>query len=275
VPPQPIRDMRRLLRYRERLGAAKRRCATQAKAVLQRHGHILPREASVERWLTETVLTSLPSADRTILRSTLRYAATTAAEIMEIEAEIAQRATELPEVQLLLTITGVGLVTAGTIWAALGDPRRFASCKQVTRYAGLDASIMQSGEQHHQGHINKNGSRLLRTTLVEAALSLARHDTGALGEFYRRKTRTRGHSKAIVAVARKLLIVAWRMLLTGEVYRTMNPQATARKRRRVKSTASWLSTVTTAPTGHSVTTSPPKPRGATRCQAKTRTPGPA
>jgi transposase len=74
--------------------------------------------------------------------------------------------------------------------------------KQVTRYAGLDASVHQSGEQHWQGHISKNGSPLLRTALVEAAHSVARYDTGPLGQFYQRKRRHLGHRKAIVARTR-------------------------------------------------------------------------
>jgi hypothetical protein len=131
----------------------------------------------------------------------------------------------------------VGLITAATIWAVLGEARRFAGPKQVTRYAGLDASVYQSGEQHRQGHISKNGSPLLRTALVEAAHSVARYDTGPLGQFYQRKRRHLGHRKAIVALARTVLIVAWRMLLTGEPYRAASPQALARKQRDLRKKA--------------------------------------
>jgi transposase len=273
VPPQPIRDMRRLLRYRERLGSALRRCATQAKAVLLRSGITLPRETPVERVVTDDVLAKLPSADRLILRSTLRSAESIAAEVHEIEAEIARRAVGSPQVQLLLTITGVGLLTAATIWATLGDPHRFVGPKQITRYAGLDASVTQSGEEHHHGRISKNGSGFLRTTLVEASFSLARYDTGPLAEFHRRTARTRGSRKAIVALARKLLIVAWRILCTGEVYRNLKPLTVARKQRRMKALAAYTGiTAAQTPEGNTDSSSTQRTRVQRRVGRRTAIP---
>jgi hypothetical protein len=59
-------------------------------------------------------------------------------------------------------------------------------------------------------------------------------DTGSLCQFYARKTRQVGPRKAIIALARKLLIVAWRMLLTGEVYRAAKAAVVARKQRELQ-----------------------------------------
>ncbi len=70
---------------------------------------------------------------------------------------------------------------------------------------------------------------------------LALHDKGPLGQFYRRKRQQIGHKKAIVALARKLLIVAWRMLLTGEVYRAAESRRVSRKQRELRSTAARVS----------------------------------
>ncbi len=69
---------------------------------------------------------------------------------------------------------------------------------------------------------------------MEAAHSLAKWDSGPLGQFYARKAREIGPRKAIIALARKLLIVAWRMLLTGEVYRAARATTVARKYREVQ-----------------------------------------
>jgi transposase len=168
-----------------------------------------------------------------ILRSACRQLTAVETEVEEIEAELAHCVADVPAVQVLLTITGVGLIGAAT-WAIVGDPRRFARGKQVTRYAGLDPSIVQSGDQRRQGRISKTGSPVLRTLLVEAAHALARWDTGPLGQFYTRKARQVGPRNAIIALARKLLIVAWRMLLTAEVYRTAKPTAVARKQRELQ-----------------------------------------
>ena len=141
---------------------------------------------------------------------------------------------DVPAVQVLLTITGVGLISAAATWAILGEPHRFPRAKQVARYAGFDPSIVQSGEQHRQGRISKAGSPLLRTLLVEAAHSLASWDSGPLGQFYARKAQEVGSPKAIIALARKLLIVAWRMLQTGEVYRAARTTTVTRKHRELQ-----------------------------------------
>ncbi len=234
VPPQPMREVRRLVYYRARLASNRRRAINQAKNVLRRHGHVLPRETDVQRWLTPERVAALPASDRVILLSACRQITALEAEIDGLEGEIARGVADVPAVQVLLTITGMGLIGAAATWAILGDPHRFTRSKQVTRYAGLDSSIVQSGEQHRQGRISKTGSPLLRTLLVEAAHSLAQWDSGPLGSFYARKAQEIGPRKAIIALARKLLIVAWRMLLTGEVYRAARATTVARKHRELQ-----------------------------------------
>jgi transposase len=231
VPPQPVREMRRLLQYRGRLVSHVQRLHNQAKAVLQRYGQTAPRGEMIGRWLSAETLAVLPAADKILLLSALRQREAVVADLKAIDAEVAQRLQATPAAERLLTITGVGPVTAAAVWAALGDACRFASAKQVTRYAGLDPSVHQSGESYHHGHISKNGNGLLRTILIEAANSVARYDTGELGAFYRARREQLGHKRAIVALARKLLIVAWRLLITGEEYRANKPAAVQRKRR--------------------------------------------
>ncbi len=69
---------------------------------------------------------------------------------------------------------------------------------------------------------------------MEAAHSLAKWDSGPLGQFYACKAQEIGPRKAIIALARELLIVAWRMLLTGEVSRAARATTVARKHREVQ-----------------------------------------
>jgi transposase len=187
-----------------------------------------------ETLVAGSLIVKYKRCNRVILLSTCRQITVLEAEIDGIAGEIARCVTDIPAVQVLLTITGVGLITAAATWAIVGDPHRFSRAKQVARYAGLDPSIVQSGEQHRQGRISKAGSPLLRTLLVEAAHSLARWDNGPLGQFYARKARQVGPRKATIALARKRLIVAWRMLLTGELYRAAKPAVVARKHRELQ-----------------------------------------
>ena len=118
----------------------------------------------------------------------------------------------------------------------VGNPRGSPSLHPIQTGDAVcrSRSIVQSGDQDRRGRISKTGSPLLRTLLVEAAHSLAQWDSGPLGHFYARKAQGIGPRKAIIALARKLLIVAWRMLLTGEVYRATRATTVARKHRELQ-----------------------------------------
>ena len=229
VPPHPVREVRRLLEVRDRLGSYRRALINQARAVLRRHGILLPKGPNALGQVTKAMVSKLPQAEQAILVSVLAAAQALEEQEKALTASIAARVVDEPAVHLLMTIPGVGMLTAATIWAKLGDPHRFRSPKQVARYAGLDPSVEQSGERDRRGHISRNGDHLLRRMLVEAAWAVARHDSGPLGAFYRRKVKQLGAKRTLVALARKLLIVAWRMLCTGEIYRGVQ-QGTLRRK---------------------------------------------
>lgn len=232
VPPQPVREMRVLLRYRNQLVRERTRHQNQVRAALRRNGYGVPKGGDVRVWLRrhgEKV--ALPAGDHAILDSALRMLDAVDREISGLEAEIAARAAEVPEVRLLLSIPGLGVLAAAMIWARIGDPTRFPNGKAVGRYAGLDPAVDQSGQRDRRGRISKNGPADLRSILVQAAYQVGRHDTGPLGQYYRRKEKQMGRKRAVVALARKLLVVAWKLLLTGELYRGTNQQLYARKLR--------------------------------------------
>ncbi|WPD18350.1 IS110 family transposase [Thermaerobacter composti] len=94
---------------------------------------------------------------------------------------MAARVQDHPIVQCLLTIPGVSLITAATIDAYLGDPRRFRGPKQVKRDAGLDPSVYQSGQRNRRGRTSKHGCTALRAALIEAAQTTVRWGDGPLG----------------------------------------------------------------------------------------------
>ena len=116
-------------------------------------------------------------------------------------------------VQRVMQIDGVGRVTAEAIVTAIDDAKRFDSARQVSAYAGLIPRQYQSGETDRRGRITKRGSRLLRTLLVECAWCSLRYNQWSRityerihgGKRVRRK-------KAAVALARKILVMAWAML---------------------------------------------------------------
>ena len=266
VPPGPVREVRRLLRVHERLGSYRRALLNQARAVLRRQGILLPKGPGGLKRLTEAMMEQLPAAEQVILAGVLSAARALQEQEQGILAQIAARVAHEPAVHLLMTIPGVGILTAATLWAKLGDPQRFPGPKQVGRYAGLDPSVDQSGERDRRGRISRNGDRLLRRTSVEAAWVVARHDSGPLGAYYRRKAKQLGAKRALVAMARRLVVVAWRMLITGEVYRGYREAPVRRKQAHLAQLLRQLPTKPPLAEALGVLDGHPAILGAGRCQ---------
>ena len=105
-----------------------------------------------------------------------------------------------------------------TILAAIGDIPRFDSPKKLVGYSGLGASVHASGETFRQGRITKSGRRDLRTALIEAAWAAVNFDPYWKSEFDRLSQRL-VPGKAIVAIARRLLVVLWHVLSKRQSYR--------------------------------------------------------
>ena len=119
---------------------------------------------------------------------------------------------------VLDTIPGVGPVTVDVVVSELGDIGRFRSQKKVCAYAGLAPGGRESAGHRKELGITKEGSKLLRWVLVEAAWRLVRRTNRWRSTFEALKKR-RGKKKAITAIARRLLCVMVSMLQRGQRYR--------------------------------------------------------
>jgi len=112
-------------------------------------------------------------------------------------------------VQLLMTIPGIGPITAMFIIAEVDDISRFRSYRNLASYAGLVPSLDASAGKEKMGRITKQGSPYLRTALVEAAQAAARMQNSRLRVFFRRRIVKAGYQKAVVATAHKVLQYAF------------------------------------------------------------------
>jgi transposase len=117
----------------------------------------------------------------------------------------------------LATIPGVGPVTVDVVVGELGDIRRFKSVKAVSAYAGLAPKVRESAGKRKELAITKEGSPLLRWAPVEAGWRVIRQ-SAAWRRTYEGITRRAGGKKAIVAVARRRLVVMAAMLRDGANY---------------------------------------------------------
>lgn len=127
----------------------------------------------------------------------------------------------------LMTIPGIGVVTAVAFTAAIDDPQRFRKSRSVGAYFGLTNKRYQSGEIDYSGRISKCGDSLVRSYLYEAAGSLLTRTKkwSALKSWGLRIAKRSGMSKAKVAVARKLAVIMHQMWITGESFRWSEPEA--------------------------------------------------
>lgn len=117
----------------------------------------------------------------------------------------------------LQTVPGVGPLVSSVYQATIDDPGRFHSAHQVADYVGLAPRVYQSGELELRGRITREGDKLLRWHLVEAAhVLLTRGRDCALKRWGLELAARKGASKAKVAVARKLAVLLWRLWLKGE-----------------------------------------------------------
>lgn len=130
-----------------------------------------------------------------------------------VERKLEHLAKDNSDIQRLLTIPGVGRVTAEIIVAYLDDPKRFQNGRQVSSYAGMVPVQYQSGQSDRRGRITKRGSRLLRKAVVECGWLLIRYNSWAAETVERiskgQKTRRK---QAVVAMSRRMLVRCWAML---------------------------------------------------------------
>ena len=135
-------------------------------------------------------------------------------QIAEIEEELRRLSCVSPwaeRVTYLMQLPGVALITSMTVLSAIGDVTRFERAKLLVGYSGLGASVHDSGQTHRTGHITKQGRKELRTVLVEAAWRAVECSAHWKAEF-ERLTRRMHPTKAIVAIARKMLVAIWHVL---------------------------------------------------------------
>jgi transposase len=134
--------------------------------------------------------------------------------------------------ELLNTIPGAGLVVSSTVIAEIGDFTRFPTPETIARYAGLDPRLFQSANTRRTGHISKCGSPELRRVLVQPAWLAIRCDEH-IRKIWLNISKHAGRKKAIVALARRMLIWMWSIIRTGQPYRTISEEddATASKER--------------------------------------------
>lgn len=150
-------------------------------------------------------------------------------ELLETQQEEVDAAqTEMMESipQYITTIPGVGLITGATILAEIGDVTRFETGDKLVAYAGIDATVHQSGKFNGtKMHMSKRGSPYLRLALWQAAIASVRHNDELRAYYEHKRAEGKAHGVAIGAVCRKLLLRIYVVLKEQRPYVVRNSPA--------------------------------------------------
>jgi transposase len=229
IPTGEIRALRALLSRRRLLQAEYNRWRYRARAYLRAAGCPAARGAVALRTAVARAGRSREASVPLLGEARALCARQEVAlrrERQHLDAQLAARTRTIESIARLTTLPGVGVRVAATLYAWVGDVRRFPNAKALAAAAGLVPSVRQSGGAAHDGEITQQGAKALRATLVQAAHVLLSRCRGAeavpLQAIGIRIRTSRGRRTiAMVAVARHLLRVAYYLLRDGT---TCDPQ---------------------------------------------------
>lgn len=230
LPDDEVFGLREHLRARADLVRVQTMTKNRVHAVLHRRGVLRPAAdlftTAGRAWLAQV---ELDEPGRSVLARYLEMLDHVHRIITESNRQLRALARE-PRWEkpsaLVRTMPGVGLVTALTVLAELGDLQRFRGPSSVSNYGGLVPVLRESNEKHYQGGITKRGSAHLRAVLVEAAWVAIRR-VPRYAHLYGRVKERRGAPTAIVAVARRMLEDMYVMLKKDEPFRYASPPTAA------------------------------------------------
>jgi len=223
VPSPEERAERQVARTRRQLIIDRKRKQCQLKSFLAHYGVPLPEQHKswsrvfvghlhrirfASKWLQESfdqLLKAYDFVDQQVREQT------------KLIRELAQNEKYRDRVALLCQIPGIGLLTAMEMLLELQDVRRFRTGDELAAYVGLTPSQYSSGDRVRMGRITRIGKPNLRGALIESAWMYIRKDKHA-SETYMNIRKRAGAKRAIVAVARRMLLLSRSMLISRTSY---------------------------------------------------------
>ena len=227
IPPMELRDLRELLRTRMDLVAQRTGLKNRVLAALARY--CLRVEGADDAFCLEgrreiaQLLEQLPPQTRFANTLLLEELDAVQHQIDRLEERMKEVLEDTPEVQLLMTLPGVGRILSAVIALEVGDVKRFASAGHLASYAGTTPRVSSSGGKTHLGKLRGDANRFLKWAYIEAGNVVARfhrkHPEAHLSRMYAKLRKEKGHAKAVGAVARQLAEATYWMLSKNEGYK--------------------------------------------------------
>jgi transposase len=218
-------DLQALHRVRERLMKARTALINETRGLLHEYGIVVPKGAAtfrkhvLEKLATEEA--KLTPHSLALFQQLLEELAALEARVATYDAQLAQVAQTHPVCQRLLTIPGLGELTATALVAAVSDAAQFKNGRQFAAWLGLVPRQHSTGGKPRLLGISKHGDSYLRKLLVHGARSCLRwvgRKRDRRSQWIRALLERRGWNRAAVALANKNARVAWVLLCTEQVY---------------------------------------------------------
>lgn len=233
-PDQETQRLRRMTHRRAALVSDRTRLKNRLHSILHHCLIPLPEgdlfSQKGRAWLRQV---ALPEEEAWSRDSDLRLLEHTEREVMQMDERLVGEAWQDEKVRLLMSIPGIDYTVAQTCLAAIGDISRFPNAKKLTAYLGLNPATRQSGGHCYHGSITKQGNAHARWLLVQAAQHLG-HYRGPLGQTMRKIVKRKNRKVAVVACARKLAVLLWHVLRSGQPFRYAEPKSLQVKYARLR-----------------------------------------
>jgi transposase len=229
VPPAHVRELRGLISYRNRLVKTGTMIRNRLHSLIHRHNLLLPEEGLChQEWWEWQPLNTLEKLQVRQELALLERVEQSKAEIDHELQKMSVGETWGKPATRLLQLSGVGVIVAMTVLGAIGDISRFEDAGHLVGYSGLGAGVHDSGKEHIDKGITKSGRKELRWALIEAAWKAVQM-SAVWKQRYEELKQHRGACKAIVAIARKLLVTIWHVLADEETDRNASDEDLAWK----------------------------------------------
>lgn len=227
VPPPGIRHLRSLVELRITLSGLRISGINRLRAMLRQE---LIATKGRERLVESRVRAQIPRDPHVQAYSCSLFAFKDffEKEIARIDRLLHTWSRGSEEARLLMSIPGIGALTAACVVAQIGDIRRFETPARLCSYAGLVPRVHESGTVRRSGGITRAGRRSLRWAMGIAAMCATRLE-GPFKQFKEKLCERRPRGVALTACARKLLTVVWHVWATRRPFQDQDPRRYTRK----------------------------------------------
>lgn len=230
VPVKSVEQQAVLSLHRIRSTVVAERTAqiNQIRGLLSEFGLIMPKGRYPAQHhipdILEDAENGLPSLARRLLHDIYQRIQTLNQQILAYDREIESLARQSEPARRLMSLPGVGAVTATAMVASIADPQQFHNGRQLAAWLGMVPRQYSTGGKTRLGRITKQGDKYLRMLLIHGArsvLAVLKDDKqDRVSCWLRDLVERRGYKRAAVALAAKNARIIWAMLTRGEDYRT-------------------------------------------------------